>query len=106
MLSADEISRAVELALTEDVGSGDVTSIGTVPLDAIAIAKMVARERLVIAGLPLAEATFLDFASVEVERLKADGQTAQAGDTLLEIEGPARALLTAERVALNFAQRL
>ena len=106
-LTAKEIRRAVELALAEDIGSGDVTTIATVPADAQASALMVGREALVVAGLALAEAAFLQLsASVNVVRKAHDGQHLNAGAALLQIAGPARALLSAERVALNFVQRL
>jgi nicotinate-nucleotide pyrophosphorylase (carboxylating) len=106
-LTAEEIGRAVELALAEDIGSGDVTTLATVPADAQASALMVGREALVVAGLALAEAAFLQLsASVNVVRKARDGQHLNAGAALLQIAGPARALLSAERVALNFVQRL
>jgi nicotinate-nucleotide pyrophosphorylase (carboxylating) len=106
-LTGEEIRRAVELALAEDIGSGDVTTIATVPEDAQASALMVGREALVVAGLALAEAAFLQLsASVNVVRKAHDGQHLGSGAALLQIAGPARALLSAERVALNFVQRL
>ncbi|MBI3417772.1 MAG: carboxylating nicotinate-nucleotide diphosphorylase [Verrucomicrobia bacterium] len=106
-LSADEIRRAVQTALAEDIGTGDVTTLATIPADASARALMVAREPLVVAGLSFAEAAFAECdSSVKCERLVADGQQVNKGETLLCLHGPARALLTAERVALNFVQRL
>jgi nicotinate-nucleotide pyrophosphorylase (carboxylating) len=106
-LSAAEISRAVQCALTEDIGSGDVTTLATLPEDAAAGAVMRAREPLVIAGLAFAEAAFRELSSsAKIERAARDGQRMNAGETLLKISGPARALLSAERVALNFVQRL
>jgi nicotinate-nucleotide pyrophosphorylase (carboxylating) len=93
--------------LREDVGAGDATTLATVPEEAVAQALMVAREPLVVCGLPLAEAVFKEVcAAVELERQSEEGQHAKRGQTLLRVRGPARALLTAERVALNFAQRL
>jgi nicotinate-nucleotide pyrophosphorylase (carboxylating) len=106
-LSVNEIQRAVRQALEEDVGSGDVTTLATVPEKASARAAMVTREPLVLAGIEFAEAAFLELsAAVKIERLVADGQSANAGSKLLSIVGPARAILSAERVALNFVQRL
>jgi nicotinate-nucleotide pyrophosphorylase (carboxylating) len=97
----------VRRALAEDVGSGDVTTLATVPANAMASALMVAREPLVVCGLPLAEAVFKEVcAKVEIERQAEDGQHARRGQTLLRLRGPAGAMLTAERVALNFVQRL
>ena len=97
----------VRAALAEDVGSGDVTTLATVPENATARAVMAARESLVVCGLPLAETAFRALASAaRIQLLAHDGQRVEAGAKLMEIEGPARALLTAERVALNFVQRL
>jgi nicotinate-nucleotide pyrophosphorylase (carboxylating) len=106
-LPRDEIERAVKLALAEDVGPADVTTRATVPPSARARAMMVAREPLVVAGLDLAEAAWREISQeVRCQRLINDGQRAAQDKPLLRIEGPARAILTAERVALNFVQRL
>lgn len=97
----------VRRALAEDIGTGDVTTLATVPAHATAQALMVAREPLVVCGLPLAEAVFKEVsAQIEIERQAQDGQRAPKGQTLLRLRGPAGAILTAERVALNFVQRL
>ena len=106
-LNANEIRRAVQAALAEDIGPGDATTLGTVPENATAQAAMVAREPLTVAGLAFAETAFRELSpDVRCERRVQDGARAQAGATLLHLSGPARALLTAERVALNFVQRL
>ncbi len=106
-LLAEEIHRVVGPALAEDIGSGDVTTQATVPEGAVARAEVRAREPLVVAGLALAEASFRErSAAVEVTRAAEDGQWLSAGKPLLKIAGPACALLSAERVALNFLQRL
>jgi nicotinate-nucleotide pyrophosphorylase (carboxylating) len=106
-LPRDEIERAVKFALTEDVGTGDVTTLATVPESARACAVMIAREPLVVAGVDLAEAAFRESSQeVRCERLVKEGHRATEDEPLLRIEGPARAILTAERVALNFVQRL
>ena len=105
--SRKDIRRAVRAALAEDIGSGDVTTLATVPASAVAVAAMRAREPLTVAGLALAEAAFrLRSGAVQIKRLACDGQPVAAGARLLEISGPTRAILSAERVALNFAQRL
>jgi len=97
----------VRQALREDIGTGDVTTLATVPETALASALMVAREPLVACGLPIAEAVFKEVSpALAVERKLADGQPAKRGQTLLSVRGSARAVLTAERTALNFAQRL
>lgn len=106
-LSAAQIRQAVDLALSEDIGSGDATTLATVPEDAMAHATMRAREPLVLAGAPLAEAAFRALAeNVRLTRAAQDGQHVAAGKALMTISGPARAVLGAERVALNFVQRL
>ncbi|MBI4323950.1 MAG: carboxylating nicotinate-nucleotide diphosphorylase [Chloroflexi bacterium] len=106
-LSADDIQRAVQTALAEDIGAGDVTTLATVPAEATAGAVMIAREPLVVAGLDLAVAAFSALShDLNFERSATDGQRVLAGDKLLRISGAARALLSAERVALNFVQRL
>ena len=106
-LSRTEIRRAVRAALAEDLGGGDATTLATVPKSTRARAVMRAREPLVVAGLAFAEAAFRELSSsVKTKRLARDGQRVKAGAVLLEISGPARAMLSAERVALNFVQRL
>ena len=106
-LTAEEIRRAVAPALAEDIGSGDATTLAVVPETARAVAVAAAREPLVVAGLGLAEAAFRELSSaVQVTRFTEDGQRLAEGKPLLRVEGPARALLSAERVALNFLQRL
>jgi nicotinate-nucleotide pyrophosphorylase (carboxylating) len=106
-LSVAEIQLAVQLALAEDVGGGDATTLATVPATAQARAVMKAREPLVPAGLAFAEAAFRELSPhVKISRGINDGQPAQAGQELLCVTGPTRAILTAERVALNFVQRL
>ena len=106
-LSAEEIRRPVALALAEDIGSGDVTTLAAVPETAQAKAVMCAREPLVVAGLALAEAAFRELSpAVQVTRSAEDGQRVAEGKPLLHVAGSARALLSAERVALNFVQRL
>src|SRR6476659_9745587 len=105
-ISRDEIQRAVRAALAEDVGAGDVTTLATVPEAAVANALMVAREPLVVCGVEFAECALHELsADVKIERVAADKQRVGAGDTILRIVGPTRAVLTAERVALNFVQR-
>jgi nicotinate-nucleotide pyrophosphorylase (carboxylating) len=106
-LDPEEVRRAVQLALAEDIGSGDVTTLATVPENSPLIVVMRAREVLVVAGLALAEAAFRQLSpGVLIEPLARDGHHAKAGENLLRISGDARAILSAERVALNFVQRL
>lgn len=106
-LSAEDIQRAVCGALEEDVGSGDITTLSAVPPSAAAQAVMLAREALVVAGVPVAEAVFARVSpALRTERAAAEGEALQPGRALLRVSGPAGAILTAERVALNFVQRL
>ena len=94
-LSAAEIRQAVKLALAEDIGNGDATTLATVPEKAAARALMRAREPLVGAGLAFAEAAFTELSTaVKIERRVEDGQHAGEDETLLKISGPARALLS------------
>jgi nicotinate-nucleotide pyrophosphorylase (carboxylating) len=106
-LAMAEILRAVQVALAEDIGSGDVTTLATVPESAMISVAMKAREALVPAGLAISEAAFRELSpGIKIEHLVKDGQPVKAAQDLMHIEGSARAILTAERVALNFAQRL
>ncbi len=94
--------------LAEDLGDhGDITSAAVIPEDALFSGVMRSRERIVVAGLPVAEAFFraLD-ADVEIERQSQEGARAEPGDILLRLRGRARALLIAERSALNTLQHL
>jgi len=106
-LYAAEVRRAVQAALAEDIGGGDATTLAIVPEAATAKAVLRAREPLVVAGLDFAEAAFRELSTaVKMKRLAKDGRRVKAGANLLKISGPARAILSAERVALNFVQRL
>ena len=106
-LTTDEIQRAVRAALAEDIGGGDAATLAVVPKDLAARADMRAREPLAVAGLDFAEAAFRELSpKIKIQKKTRDGGRVKAGTTLLEISGPARAILSAERVALNFVQRL
>jgi nicotinate-nucleotide pyrophosphorylase (carboxylating) len=106
-LTTAEIRHAVRAALAEDIGSGDATTLATVPANAVAKAVMRTREPLVVAGLDFAQAAFRELSpKIKIQRKARDGQRVKAGATMLKISGPARAILSAERVALNFIQRL
>ncbi len=106
-LTADEIQCAVRAALAEDIGPGDVTTLATVPEAATISASMVAREPLVLAGLAFTETAFRELdRNSAITPHAADGASCLNGQILLRISGSARAILTAERVALNFVQRL
>lgn len=102
------IDEAVARALREDLGdAGDITSASTIPADASASAVIAARKTGVIAGVDLACAAFrLVDPAIKLEAAKADGARVAPGDKILFIEGPARAVLSSERVALNFLGHL
>jgi len=107
-LSPLVIDEAVRRALDEDLGrAGDITSIATIPETTRAHAILVARQGGVIAGLPLAVATFQKLsADINIQAHFRDGGAVAAGVHLLTISGPARAILAGERSALNFVGRL
>ena len=107
-LSPLAIEEAVARALDEDLGrAGDVTSIATIPETTPARAMLVARQAGVIAGLPLAVATFQKLSpDIDIQAHVRDGAAVAKGVQLLTISGPARALLAGERTALNFVGRL
>jgi len=97
----------IDLALAEDIGTGDVTSLYFVPEDRIARAFVVARSEGVVSGVEVAQAVFRAVdAALDIAVLIPDGSRVAAGAMVLRIEGPARSILTAERTALNFLQRL
>ena len=97
----------ISSALAEDVGSGDVSTRWTVAKESRSQARIVAKQSLILAGVDAVPAVFarLDD-SVRVETLLTDGDRAEIGEVVVRLEGPTRALLTGERVALNFLGRL
>jgi len=102
------VEEAVRAALAEDLGrAGDVTTQATIPAGATARATIAAREAGVVAGLALARAAFrvMD-ASIEFVEHAGDGARVEKGAAVASVEGPARAILSAERVALNYLGRL
>ena len=107
-LSPLEIEAAVTHALAEDLGrAGDITSIATIPEDLQGRAVLVARKAGVIAGLPIVAAAFRRLSSeIEIASDTRDGEAVKNGAKLMTIAGNARAILGAERVALNFLGHL
>jgi nicotinate-nucleotide pyrophosphorylase (carboxylating) len=106
LLQPDVIAANVRAALAEDVGTGDV-SAGLVPAAQTGRARVITRERAVLCGQPWVEEVFRQLdPEVNVSWHCADGQTVEAGQTLFELDGRARSLLTGERTALNFLQLL
>ena len=107
MLDGFDTDRFVAATLAEDVGAGDVTSAAVIPADARFVAVMDSRDAITVCGLDLAAAFFaaLD-PDATIEPLVRDGDRVAAGTELMRITGNARALLTAERSALNTVQHL
>ena len=103
----DHVEKLIDLALIEDIGAGDVTSEYFVPEGVQAKAFMLVKDEGVVAGLEVAQRVFEKVdSSIETKILKPDGSKVQKGDYVMEIKGSARSVLTGERVALNFMQRL
>jgi nicotinate-nucleotide pyrophosphorylase (carboxylating) len=104
---SEYVQRLVDTALEEDIGAGDATALATIPARAKGKARIIAREDLVCAGLPMAERVFraLD-PEMKIELRVRDGNLATKGTVLLHLDGKARAILTGERTALNFLGRL
>jgi nicotinate-nucleotide pyrophosphorylase (carboxylating) len=111
------VAEIVDRALMEDVGSGDVTSLATIPADQHDVADVVARAPGVVAGLAVAAAVFHSAEKVAItdgahvrpiafEAHAADGAAVARGDVLATVAGPTRTLLTAERTALNLLCRM
>lgn len=97
----------IRRALTEDLGPGDITSECFIPANHRSSGRIVAKENGVLAGTDVALEVFRQIdPSIEVELLKNDGEVIAPGDNILNAHGPTRALLSAERTALNFLQRL
>jgi nicotinate-nucleotide pyrophosphorylase (carboxylating) len=101
-----DLREQVGRALAEDIGAGDLTA-GLIAAERVGRAAIITREAAIICGIPYANASFEQVdARIRLEWRVAEGDAAAAGQLLLTLEGPARALLTAERTALNFLQLL
>ena len=106
-LDLEAIKSVVDYALKEDIGSGDITTNSLIPLEMQASATMVAKSSGVIAGLAVAEYVFRTLSKdITWKTFVKDGDKVAKGDLILEISGSYRALLTGERLALNFMQRM
>ncbi len=104
--SAELVLSNVRAALSEDVGSGDITAALIAP-DSQATARVITREDGVLCGSPWVDAVFAELdPAVAIEWQARDGESLTAGDSLFTLRGPARSLLTGERAALNFLQLL
>lgn len=101
------LNQLIDMALAEDIGAGDITTDYLVPCDSHGQGIIVAKENLVLAGLDIAKMVFqrLD-PKIHIQSAYQDGAEIACGETVLSLEGRLRALLTAERPALNFLQHL
>jgi nicotinate-nucleotide pyrophosphorylase (carboxylating) len=107
ILSEELVDRIIEIALEEDAGRGDITSEALIPCDLQGKAFMLIKEKGVVAGLGVAEKTFHKVdQSIKSQILMRDGDKVNPGDVIMRVSGNLRSLLKAERVALNFIQRL
>lgn len=107
MLSGDHIDLVVRAALDEDAPWGDLTSEALIPADAFATAELRARESGVFSGGEVFTAAFaLTDSRIDIDVRVSDGEAFAAGDVLASVTGPARGVLQAERVGLNFTQRM
>jgi nicotinate-nucleotide pyrophosphorylase (carboxylating) len=107
LLYSPHLDRLIDLALEEDVGPGDVTTQALIPPDLMGEAQIRAKAPLIVAGLPVAARVFgkVD-QGLRFEPAVADGQEVAKGQVLARLTGPVAAILTGERLALNFLQRL
>jgi nicotinate-nucleotide pyrophosphorylase (carboxylating) len=101
------LDRLIDLALSEDIATGDITTETLIAPEACGLAEAVAKAPMIVAGIRVARRVFqrLD-ADLQIEAVTSEGQFASPGDILMRIDGRMASLLTAERTALNFLQRL
>jgi nicotinate-nucleotide pyrophosphorylase (carboxylating) len=106
-VATDTVERIVLAALAEDIGAGDVTTDATIPADAVGMADLLVKEAGVVCGVRVAETTFraLD-PDIRFEAIASDGDVVEPPAIVARISGSERAILTGERVALNFLGRL
>lgn len=103
----ESLQDTIRLALAEDIGRGDVTSTAIVPPEGRASAHLIAKQDGIVAGLDVAAAVFREHdPGIQFTARVQEGQRVSPGTLLAEVEGPARAILTAERTALNFLGRM
>jgi len=107
LLKNERVQRVIRLALEEDIGSGDITSAAVIPKDMNAKGFIVAKEDCVVCGMDVAKYVFLSLDSqIRFSKLVDDGTLVKSGKVLAEVTGNARAILSGERTALNFLQRM
>ncbi len=102
-----KIEEIVRIALAEDLGDGDHTSLATVPKSAMGEAVLLAKEEGVLAGIELVKEVFLQVDDkIKIDVFIADGSKIVSGDEVLRVSGSSQSILSAERTALNFIQRM
>ena len=107
MIDFKQLNRLIGRALAEDVGTGDITTQSTVPYDTMITGKFIAKTSGVLCGTEIAKAVFAYVdAQVKMETFFKDGDKVDKGDVIGTVEGRAVSVLTGERLALNFMQRL
>lgn len=107
MTNIDNLEELIAMALREDVGDGDHSTLACIPSTAMGKAKMVAKKPGILCGAEVGKKVFeLVDPSLKVELLKNDGDALEVGDIVMRVSGPSGSILTAERTALNFMQRL
>lgn len=107
MTNIDNLDELIKMALREDIGDGDHSTLACIPPTATGTAKMVAKQEGILCGAEVGERVFvLVDKNLKVNLLKHDGDTLAKGDVIMTVEGPSGSILTAERTALNFMQRL
>ena len=106
-LNIEKVREVVRLALKEDVGKGDITTDSLIPKSSKVKGEIIANQKCVIAGLPVAKMVFNELSpDVKITEFIDEGSYADTGEVIAEVSGPARAILTGERTALNFLQHL
>lgn len=107
MTNIDNLDTLIKMALREDIGDGDHSTLACIPSTATGTAKMVAKQDGILCGAEVGERVFMLVDNkLKVNLLKHDGDAVTKGDVVMTVEGPSGSILTAERTALNFMQRL
>lgn len=102
-----EIEKIIKNAIEEDLGDGDHTSLACIPADAQGKAKLLVKEKGIIAGIELAKMVFHQIdKNLKIEQLMVDGAEVVPGDVAFYVTGSSRSILSAERIVLNFMQRM
>ena len=107
MTNIDNLDELITMALREDIGDGDHSTLACIPPDAVGTAKMVAKQDGILCGAEVGRRVFVIVDnSLKVCLLKHDGDAVAKGDIIMTVEGHSGSILTAERTALNYMQRL